>query len=354
MKKIYTLLLIMIGSVAMAQPTFNSSNFFTIGTTYNYQDITSTSLSPGGAGANQTWNFGSLTPGTSPYTNQYISPVGAPGASNYPTATVVAKVGTAPNLSYAYYTNSSSSAQINGFYTTVSGTPLAIVYSNPITIVNYPLTYLSSGSDNFLSSYSTTFSGFTVNQYQSGSISYIADGYGTLTTPAGTYTNCLRVKYRRVQVDSSVYVGLPIPPAVSNTNVTSYTYFTLTNGKLVDRFSMSFDTTDSQGSITTGESANYTTSISTGIFDLSAPVISKLDLSPNPASAQTTLTLNGGKIGSANLVITDITGKVIKKEEVEIATDLKYAINIEAFKAGMYSVSISQQDKFWAGQFIKY
>jgi hypothetical protein len=289
MKKFYTLLLLAISSIAMAQPTFNSSNFFTIGTTFNYQDITSTSLSPGSAGANQTWNFGSLTPGANPYSNEYISPSGAPGSSNYPTATVVAKVGTSPNFSYAYYTNSSASAQINGVWTNASGTTLAIVYSNPQTVVNYPLTYGSTGTDNFQSMYTATISGFTINQYQTGTISYNADGYGTLTTPAGTYTNCLRVKFRQVQVDSTVYVGFPIPPAITYTNITSYSYFTLTNGKLVDRFSMSFDTTDSQGTVTTGESANYTTSVSTGILNLSAPEISKIELSPNPATVQTSL-----------------------------------------------------------------
>jgi hypothetical protein len=354
MNKFYTLILLVISSVAIAQPTFNSSSFFTIGTTYNYQDITSTSLAPGSAGANQTWNFGSLTPGSNPYSNQFISPAGAPGSSNFPGATVVGVVGTPPNSTYAYYTNSSASAQINGLYTNAGGTPFSIVYNNPQTVVNYPLTYASTGSDNFSSSYTTTFSGFTVNQYQNGNISYVADGYGTLTTPAGTYSNCLRVKYRQVQFDSTVYVGIPIPPAVSNRISTTYTFFSLTNGKLVDRFSMSFDTTDAQGTITTSESANYATSITTGLSTLNAPKIANLDLFPNPSSGQTTLSLYGGKLGNANLVITDLTGKLIRKEEIEIVSDFKYNINVEELKAGLYLVSVSQQDKLWAGQFVKY
>jgi hypothetical protein len=352
MNKFYTLILLVFSSVAMAQPTFNSSNFFSIGTNVTYGEISSTSLSPGNSGANQTWNFGGLTTSGTTYTSQYISPVGAPGSSSFPGSTIVSKVGTAPNFSYGYYAITPSSAQIRGLY--ISGaTPLTINYSNPQTQINFPLTNGGSGTDTYSSLFTTSFSGITVNQYQNGVISYVADGFGTVTTPTGTFTNCLRVKFRQDNVDSTVYVGLGLD-FVGYSSLTTYTYFANINGKMIDVFGMSFDTTDSQGTITTGESATYYISTSTGLSNLSAPEISKLELSPNPATVQTSLTLNGGKVGAANLVITDITGKVIKKEEVEIAADLKYSINIEDLRAGLYVVSISQQDKLWAGQFVKY
>jgi hypothetical protein len=75
--------------------------------------------------------------------------------------------------------------------------------------------------------------------YRKGTTTVTADGYGTLTTPNGTYTNCLRIHFVQAFTDS-VYMSAPTIITYSNDeymwykngihSALAYTYTTTSNG----------------------------------------------------------------------------------------------------------------------------
>lgn len=62
MKKRFTLLMLaIIPRIIWAQPIITNAEDFTIGTVLKFQKCNPTSVSAGSAGANQTWDFSTLT-----------------------------------------------------------------------------------------------------------------------------------------------------------------------------------------------------------------------------------------------------------------------------------------------------
>src|SRR5690349_21799990 len=104
MKKIVTLLLLVTGISLRAQPTITSSTDPVVGTSIVNIFLDSSTVQPGNAGANQTWDFSTAVPNGNMRTEDWLSVASTPYAASFPAADIAQKmVDTSGNIIYQYY-----------------------------------------------------------------------------------------------------------------------------------------------------------------------------------------------------------------------------------------------------------
>lgn len=358
MKKIYTslfLVLLFIKSV-IAQPVISAPNYPPFGTVITTHEVTATSVTPGSAGASQTWDF-SAYPATGNTSNaQYVNPATTPFAAMFPTATTATlSPSTGGNDGYGYiYSTSSYSDLIGAGISSTTGPNIVYSYSNPQRIGNYPMYYNTSYTDNFIAFATYVNGGYTINQYRRGSIVYAYDGYGTLTNLNGTYSNVVRGKLEQVVSDSIVIVGFP---ATSSSLLHSTTYgWGLATG-YTSLFYLSYDTSwAGAGPPTPSKTAAYTTAIPTGLEKINV-TMKPLVAYPNPVANNDELNLrvDNLKPGDTKFVAIDIQGKTVKTFDFQMfaANHKDVTVDVRDLSPGVYSVRLEQSDGVYVTRFIR-
>lgn len=214
MKKQLLIALNLISVSAFAQPVIPASHALENGTfTYSHADNQLLgSLDPGPAGANQTWDFSQYA-GVATTSQTNTDCPGNPNCADFPAANKlgITGAGAGNNTTYNY------SVFANNEYSTIgsknvqaNGTVEKYTYVDPSLIAIYPITYQQTFSDNW--SVQSDPAGYN----SSGSRTVTVDGYGTLITPLGTFSNTLRIKNVLTTVQNS-----PGNPALT-TNSTIY------------------------------------------------------------------------------------------------------------------------------------
>lgn len=191
MKKSLLLPAMLLASASVfAQPTIQSTDFYpTVGESFslNYGDY----VSPGSAGSNVTWDLSSMS-SSSVITVNALAP-----SSSFPTSTM--------NLEYVGQSDLHANLTSTEFLIVGETTSSASVnYTDAKKLYQFPMTNGASYSDNF--SGSVLSSGVTFSR--TGSVTSEVDGYGTLITPSGTYTNVVRV--HSVHTSNDTYMGQTI------------------------------------------------------------------------------------------------------------------------------------------------
>ncbi len=211
---LYTFLILIVPARLMAQPTINNAYNYSTGTTV--KNIRCVDMGAGNAGANQTWDFTSLTPvgnGKDTARYWYMSP-----ASNAPVsgANLVEK---SSDSTYVYIKASAAQDEILAIADSSAGNyNLTVTYTNSVLFFKRPLTYGMNFTDNSAEQYSVS----SFNLQGSGNISFKVDGYGTLKLPNNqTYNDVLRVEIKQHQSDT---VQFPAP-SVAVMDVTRYLWF---------------------------------------------------------------------------------------------------------------------------------
>lgn len=177
MKKTFTLALSIYSIICFSQPIIqNANNVPAVGVTVPLSTATTTNV--GNAGANQTWDYSSLT--FSPVGNlAIITPSSSPFGASFPSANWAYSVAGA---AYTFFENTSTEMKnLASLITSPGGND---DYSaNPKTIMQFPFNFNDSFSDTYTEQGSTS------------TVTVTYDGYGTLIMPNGnTYTNVVRVK----------------------------------------------------------------------------------------------------------------------------------------------------------------
>ncbi|MCS6933569.1 MAG: T9SS type A sorting domain-containing protein [Chitinophagales bacterium] len=159
---------------------------------------------PGGGGNNKTWSF--LPPAITLDDSTSYDVV---TLSQTPFSGQVSNVDILYNFEdfeYEFYkTGDTFSMTGYGIY---QGVAQIYIYSDPKDLLRFPLNMGTDYTDSYYMNYTSSLFSFI----DSGKIRVFVDGWGTVITPAGTFTNALRV----VRVDSlfSKYVGFSGPDFV--------------------------------------------------------------------------------------------------------------------------------------------
>ena len=188
--KLLLLTIIGLSFKSIAQPTLTYAGCSPV-IGYTSTSVSNGGFAQGAAGANQTWNFAGIG-NTGSTTAQFLAVSSTPNGAQFSNSNIASSSSGA----YAYYNSSPSALTLNGIVSPSSG-PI-ITYSNGEDGLRFPFTYGNSYTDTWAATFTSG-----VDFFRTGSTTVTADGYGTLITPQGTFTNVLRIHFVQTYHDSS-------------------------------------------------------------------------------------------------------------------------------------------------------
>lgn len=314
MRNILLFILALIAGNTRAQITLNSSDFPSANDIYLMSDATAfPGMDETLTGANYTWDYSLLSTTT---TGQHTDTLFTVTNMNIIYQAVFGDFGFLPNRSnqathgmdfslgaitisnvYNFFYNNSADYHQSGFGAEINGVPAPTAYSPHDILYKFPIQF--GNADSSQSGYSVSLPSLIYYEIHRNRHNEV-DGWGTLTTPNGTF-NALRVK-TIIQEHDSVYVdslgfgyGFNVPAR------TEYKWLGQNSGLPL------LQITTLGGNVT---SIIYKGANTTGIASIPQDNFNFI-LFPNPATEKviTSYTLN--KTGDVGFSITDMEGKVI-------------------------------------------
>lgn len=309
---------LLFGANLDAQITLSSANHLpVIGDAFTYVAAVSPTISVTHGGANQTWNFSTVTGTATPY--NYGSLASSVEPATFPSANNVESSSGAEN----YYFNSTTSHEIAGQL--IPGSVRAI-YSDRRETLKFPITY----NDVFNETFACTVENITVGQTydRSGTSDMTADGYGSLILPYGTVNDVLKVTivgnyadlFMGITVASYIDTIITFYNAGTNNVVASYTSLYYNGNPFVVQA-----TYIDQGDLVIG------------INDVMANS-NAVTLYPNPAKNHITIE---SRVNLNKIEILDLTGKFVR--EIKVSSSLAQTIDITDLNSGVYFVRYSNE-----------
>jgi type IX secretion system substrate protein len=355
MKKLFTILLSVFAFATKAQPTMTSAFEAIPGLTFNYAYVDSSTATEGPGGANQNWNFSTVVPNGSFHIDQWVAPASTPYAANFPGTNLVQQtVDTGGNTVYLYHNATSSMTDLHGMGFDASGILYIMNNSNTEILREFPATYNTTLSDNFSGLATLSIGPATINMYRYGSYSWIADGYGTLTTPNGVYTNTLRGHVNQYITDSMVYVGIPLPTNIIHHYSNSYFWGCTNPGNRLYQFYIGYDTAVTSTSTIITKSVSYLDAV-TAIEETPPYETATAAAYPNPANDYAFITLDNPVNGTAELSLYDLKGSIVKNisAEMKAANRYEWMFPVSDLPGGIYHARITCGGKQWQTKIVK-
>jgi hypothetical protein len=226
---------------------------------------------------------------------------------------------------YEYYKKSNSDFRMTGNAATLAGISIPNKFQNPDIIYKFPVNY--NNEDSSTSNYEISVPGIGYAGGWKKRVNH-ADGWGTLTTPYGTFQT-IRIKSDIVQFDS-VYLdtlGMGIP-----------VYRQFTEYKWMgDGFGLPLCTVTDDGLLPT---ISYIDSVRTLFVGITEPISSqnKVEVYPNPSSGSFDITLSRLPENPVQINIYDLNGSLVKTNSYFMSR--KFHINLEDFRPGTYILAI--------------
>jgi len=324
MQKTVFLLFFLSAIHLQGQPTITNAFNPMVGDAYAITQADTTGIMPGNAGANQTWNFSNLVATTTLQVN-ILLPSSTPYVGSYPSATTAQPTTTAGE--YAYVKTTANAYEYLG----AKSSFYASILTDGRMDFQYPISYNSSYSD----LYSGTMGyGAGTSYSRKGSINVVADGWGTLITPSGTYMNTLRLKMQETTNDTSL-TGNPNPNITIGT-----TYLWLSPSSKQPLLKISFLQNTFLGTVSKLKIVEY----SSATTSVEVPLLaSELLISPNPTNGN--LNLQAKFLQNENLItvaLFTLEGKEVmrRNEKVEGKETVTWNYDITHLSKGMYILKL--------------
>ncbi len=234
-KQLLKLFLLLLFGNIFAQSTYNSSNYATVGDSFYLTNASNLATDFFTTGANYNWDFSALT-GISQDFLQFRNPTATgfslftfPYIFNSNNTNLSSTDGTTSTLNVAgqtigitdtndyYKKNSTNLKQVATSYKlNYNGTliPITAQYTAPDVVYTFPITYGNT---------ETNIGAVTTNiptvLYENKTIqrTNLVDGWGSITTPFGTFSNTLRMTTTLVQNDTISVLGTGLPRIIRTT-----------------------------------------------------------------------------------------------------------------------------------------
>ncbi len=273
-------------------------------------------VAPGSGGANQVWDFSSMV-ATGIDTLYFVDPASTPSGADFASSTVALFDG---DQDYSYFQATATEFLLNGN----DDGSYAFPMSDPSKYWPFPC--------NFNDTWSDVLGGSVIVQAQTvtraGTVTGIADGYGTLLLPFGPVDDVLRVV-----VDENYQDAVSIITAIHD--VQTHYYF--------KRFlpfpvlQITNRTTNVNGSITTLQTAQWVDSAAVGVLERWSTGIDA-QLIPNPAVGSTTLSFEAD--GNVEVNVIDLTGRVALTQRLKSLSPgiQTHTLDISTLSSGTYMV----------------
>ena len=212
MKYIFLLVFVLFSLKSLtAQPVLTNKTIPSVGEKYSYSYYDTVGVKAGSSGTGITWDFSKIIKlsGADETVNfEIIDPSITPQADLFKEAT------------YAYVQSLDNTNNAYGYYKAYNdkierlGTGFdegAEILTDLELIAKFPFTYQNSYKDKFAGKIDVTADGETMTLNRGGEISVLADAYGTVILPSGTFNNMLRLKIIQSIGDTipSPFPGVP-------------------------------------------------------------------------------------------------------------------------------------------------
>lgn len=315
-------LILLLNRYAAAQPTLNANPWWTAGDVFTNQNVYTSGVAPGSAGASQTWDFSAVTDSGSATNVYVVATTSTPPADQayFPGATIAALYINGIDTNIEYFTQASGVAENDGGVSDSSHT----IFTTALKQLVFPVHYGDSWGGPLAGTYtSRTFSGTIA-----GSDSAWADGWGTLKMPGRTYTDAMRIKSNWTQnISLTGGYNFTINYVAYDYMIPGYDFFI---------FEIATTTTTFMGHNTTITLALRAKNLPTGISNVVAS--DKFSLYPNPAQGSFSVNISEEELaGGASLQITDLAGKRVLEQRITAETQL---VPTSALQPGAYVVNI--------------
>ena len=201
----------------MAQPSVGSDAIVTVGEQEPtmFVPFSEQSWNSGSEGENQIWDFSDLAVGES---CDYIAvdPTESPYYDSFPNSDIYFVCTFADSQGglseqHTYYTIENDVLQLAGNVSISISNPsydsIFTVFTNPLNWATFPYSYQDMTDDDFEARITSYIGAQTISAIQTGTSTHEVDGYGTLTTPSGTFENTIRVK--RIEMAENSIPGIP-------------------------------------------------------------------------------------------------------------------------------------------------
>ncbi|TND08070.1 MAG: hypothetical protein FD123_2624 [Bacteroidetes bacterium] len=261
-----------------------------------------------------------MTAGT-PATITGVAPSSSPYSPSFPGATVAFD----QSGIWAYYKCNSSAWQNLG----VKPSSTLMYYADPEDMLRFPFTY----NDSYTDTWSTTYSQVSYVYYRWGTTTVTADGYGTLTTPEGTFANVTRVHFYQSYKDSTNIMSTPYVITYTNDE-----YMWYLNGNHYPIAAVYTLTPSTGGPV---QSAFYMNNVVNSVNENSA--ITALSLSPNPANEQVNFDITLDQEKELSIALYNSVGQKIELTATVAGRigENKISVPVSELPAGVYFASVS-------------
>lgn len=331
MKQVSLLFATLLLSVAVSAQSPSITNVIAsslTGRTINAHFVGAPTFDEGNAGAAQTWDFSSYSfPSAS--SSSYVNPFTAYGYSNFTTCTDALRAVNGATTSFTFDKLSGNVYSLIGLSQTGPQANTIIVYDNYQDIYRFPMTFGNAFTDDF---HGTADYGSGVTLGRGGSITALVDGYGTLKTPAGTFTNTLRIKLTQTLTDTFYISGSPYDE--QETNTVSYNWVAQSHPGLT-----LMNISSGQGPFQAIDYAFYVDGTTTGIDEMANDKI-QFSIFPNPSNG--IIHLNFAEyLPNATISLFDVTGREVYTKQV---TDISETIQVQEMPSGIYLLKVSSEN----------
>ena len=238
---------------------------------------------------------------------------------------------------YDFLRESSSKFRQVGVGYRINGIPMPFLYSNDDIIFRFPMNYGDADTDDYAFGLPIPSIGY---YGQTGHRETIVDGWGSITTPYGTF-NTLRVKSTIASTDTlyldSLGFGFAFPRPLR------YEYKWIAHGKEIPVLKV--DANDIFGTQVISQ-VEYIDSIIPGVPMLAVHEITPSAVNsiiyPNPASDHTLLQYELNNPSKVRVTLTDISGRTLRiiSDEIQSAGTHSELIDAEQLNQGIYLLSI--------------
>lgn len=232
MKKKYALLVAFIAFQLQAQAVYNANQYAAVGDVFYNTSTTDLTLDYEATGTSFNWDFATLT-GTSQTQLQFRNPTAtgflwlfiynsnntnlSSTTNETPTLNIPGQVVGVTDANNYYKKSTTDLRQTGSAYKVdYNGTQIPITnqYTDSDIVYRFPIQYGNTDTD--ISAYSIDIPTL-IHQENTLERTNEVDGWGSLTTPYGSFSNVLRMKTMLVSNDSIALLGTGLPRTITNT-----------------------------------------------------------------------------------------------------------------------------------------
>jgi hypothetical protein len=290
----------------------------------------------GELGANQSWDFSNLSGEGSPFSYDVVETASTIFAPEYPNSNFAYDV-----MDILFFWNGNSDKiEDMGFAMMFEGYTMMQVYSNPKTQIEFPLTYGSSGTDDFENT--TELVGFFSSD-ETGTRSWSVEGYGSLTLPNGTFDDVLLVHVNENSTTVQDVFGTVIE---LETTTEEYIFYAADF-----QFPLAIFST-----ITTDDGFQEDTSTSGALLntqsvDVAELAMSDLRLAPNPATNYLRINIPT-LMDRGVLQVTSLTGQVVREIQLTGQASVHIELSVADLPRGMYLIQLRTENEMFRSKVV--